>query len=69
MAFAPSQPGYSLEPGFRQGKTLQPRPVLSHHPARIARERPFDWWDLALIGLGAAITALVLLDGVLILLY
>lgn len=69
MAFSLSQPGRSLEPGFRQGKKPQPRPVFSRHPVNIVRERSFDWTDLALVGLVAAISALMLIDGALILIH
>ena len=69
MAFALSQPGRSLEPGFRQSKKPQPRSVFSRHPVNIARERSVDWTDLALVDLVAAISALMLIDGALILVH
>lgn len=68
MAFALSQTGRSLKPGFRQGKRQAPRSAYSRHPVSIAKERSFDLVDLILVGLVAAISALMLVNGVLILL-
>lgn len=68
MAFALSQSGHSLEPGFRQGREPEPRPVFSRHPISVAKDRSFDRTDLALIGLVAAISTLLLVNVALILL-